>query len=437
MTLNNVLEKFIGWYACESCQEKEPDTTDLIVPISYCATRQGLTAATRENFLLAIHYAKQFPNAVIAFSNAGYVFEGATEIESSQKRQILKKASIPDTSVLETGQTSNSIQEAQAIRRGLGERGRMPRRILIITGAMHAPSARLIWRTAFPEAEIFIRCIPYRMETQKDHPVAVQRSTPIWFAANIVRHILILIFGLGITRRFRHHVPSKWPKKTPDLTDEQKAIKDDFMKYWHEVSPQKYSLYDRFNRKYPIRNSPPGGRVLEIGAGLGEQIAQENLDITEYHALELLPEMAAEIRQRFPRVHVIVGDCQKRLDFPDAFFDRVQAVHVLEHLPDLPAAIREVRRVLKPDGVFSAVIPCESGLMHRIARFISAERIFKKRYGMDYGWCIRSEHINMPDEIAEELNRHFTVVKRTFFPLLIPSLHLNLAIGITLRKKTA
>lgn len=207
------------------------------------------------------------------------------------------------------------------------------------------------------------------------------------------------------------------------------------MKYWHEISPQKYGLYDQFNRRYPIRNSPAGGRVLEIGAGLGEQIVQENLDITEYYALELLPEMAAEIKKRFPQVRVTVGDCQKRLDFPDRFFDRVQAVHVLEHLTDLPAAIREVRRVLKPDGVFCVVIPCEGGLAHRIARFISAERMFKKRYGADYGWCIRSEHINMPDEIFEELNRHFTVAKKTFFPLLIPSVHLNLAIGMVMHSR--
>ncbi len=29
---------------------------------------------------------------------------------------------------------------------------------------------------------------------------------------------------------------SKW-KKIPNLSDEEKAIKDDFMVYWHEVLP--------------------------------------------------------------------------------------------------------------------------------------------------------------------------------------------------------
>ena len=32
--------------------------------------------------------------------------------------------------------------------------------------------------------------------------------------------------------------------------------------------------------------------------------------------------------------------------FADGFFDRSIAVHVLEHLPNLPAAIREVYRLL-------------------------------------------------------------------------------------------
>lgn len=226
---------------------------------------------------------------------------------------------------------------------------------------------------------------------------------------------------------------SKWPKKIPELTEEQIRIRDDFMKYWHEVSPHKYSLYDQFNRNFPIKYSRQRGRTLEIGAGLGEQIVYEDLALTEYYALELLPEMAAVIQKRFPQVRVVVGDCQKNLGFPDNYFDRILAVHVLEHLPDLPSALKEIRRLLKPEGDFCVIIPCEGGLTHRLARLISAERLFKKRYNLDYDWCIQSEHINMPMEITEELHKLFRLKKKVFFPLLIPSLHLNLAIGMILK----
>ena len=226
---------------------------------------------------------------------------------------------------------------------------------------------------------------------------------------------------------------SKWPKKIPELTKEQQKIKDDFMKYWHEVSPQKYSLYDRFNRIFPVKYCRQRGKTLEIGAVLGEQIPYEDLTQTEYYALEKLPEMAAVIQKRFPQINVVIGDCQEKLNFPDNYFNRILAVHVLEHLPDLPSALKEIHRLLKPEGDFCVIIPCEGGLAHRIARLISAERLFKKRYNLDYNWCIRSEHLNMPAEILEELQKFFKIKKKKFFPLFIPSLHLNLAIGMILR----
>src|SRR5579872_1477433 len=98
---------------------------------------------------------------------------------------------------------------------------------------------------------------------------------------------------------------NKWAKKTSGLTSEQLRIKDDFMRHWHEVLPQRYGIIERFNHGYPLRRRPGGRRILEIGAGLGEHIAWENLEGLEYWALELRPEMAALIRERFPKARVI------------------------------------------------------------------------------------------------------------------------------------
>ena len=175
------------------------------------------------------------------------------------------------------------------------------------------------------------------------------------------------------------------------------------MKYWHEVLPKKYGLIEKFNHTYPVKHSESSGKVLEIGAGLGEHIKYENLENLDYYALEILPNMAGVIKNAFPMVKVTVGDCQEKIDFPNNFFDRVNAIHVLEHLPDLPGALREINRVLRPNGDFCVVIPCEGGLAYSLARKISAERIFKKRYGLDYEFFIKTEHINKPKEIMLEL----------------------------------
>jgi SAM-dependent methyltransferase len=229
---------------------------------------------------------------------------------------------------------------------------------------------------------------------------------------------------------------STWPKKLPTLTAEQARIREDFMKHWHEVLPQRYSAIESFNHRYPLRDlngSATGNRrTLEIGAGLGEHLAYEQLNGVDYYALELREEMAERIRERFPNVKTIVGDIQQALDFPQHHFDRVVAIHVLEHLPDLPSALKEIHRLLSPKGRFDVVIPCEGGAAYTLARRISAQRIFEKRYKMSYDWFIKSEHINVPHEILRELKRYFRIDNSRHFPLMIPSVTMNLVIGLRL-----
>lgn len=224
-----------------------------------------------------------------------------------------------------------------------------------------------------------------------------------------------------------------WPKQIPELSAEQRRIRDDFMRYWHEVLPSRYSLIERFNHNYPARNARAGAKTLEIGAGIGEHLAFEPYQDDNYWAIELREEMAAEIARRYPQVHTLVADCQQRIPLEDDSFDRVLAIHVLEHLPNLPAAISELHRVLKPDGSFIAVIPCEGGLAYWMARRISAQRIFERRYGTSYKWCIRSEHINVPSEIRSELGRCFEIIHHQYFPLRIPLTTINLVIGLEMR----
>lgn len=231
----------------------------------------------------------------------------------------------------------------------------------------------------------------------------------------------------------------KWPKIFSELTEEQKWISNDFMYYWHTVLPKKYTFIENFNNKYVIKNKPLNfTKTLEIGAGLGEHIFYETLSDEQqknYVAFELRENMAEKIRNNHPDVQVLIGDCQERIPAQDNEFDRILAIHVLEHLPNLPAAVKEIYRVChKINGFFSVVIPCESGLAYSFARKISAQRIFEKKYNQPYKWFIEREHVNVPTEILEEISPYFKLESLEFFPFnFLPFIWCNLCIGLTFK----
>jgi SAM-dependent methyltransferase len=229
----------------------------------------------------------------------------------------------------------------------------------------------------------------------------------------------------------------KWPKHIPPLTDEQNAIRNDFMKYWLTVLPERYGIIEKFNHGYAAsRGFFQGCRTLEIGAGLGEHLAYEKLADQDYTVIELRDELANVIKKKFPLVTALVGDCQEKIPVENNSFDRILVIHVLEHLPNLPCAIKEMHRILKlKGGKLVVVMPCEGGLSYGLARRISAKRLFEKRYHQNYDWLISIEHINTPQEIRFELEQFFKIEEMSYFPLKVPSISLNLCIGMVLTKK--
>ncbi|GAB3772574.1 ubiquinone/menaquinone biosynthesis C-methylase UbiE [Nocardioides ginsengisegetis] len=95
-------------------------------------------------------------------------------------------------------------------------------------------------------------------------------------------------------------------------------------------------------------------RVLEVGCGTGafaERLVAENPDaeIVATDQSERFVELTAA-----RGVEARVADLQD-LPFPDDSFDVVAAMWMLYHVPDLDRGLAEVRRVLRPGGLFVAV----------------------------------------------------------------------------------
>lgn len=81
-------------------------------------------------------------------------------------------------------------------------------------------------------------------------------------------------------------------------------------------------------------------------------------------------------------------------------------------------------------------IPCEDGWAYTLARKISAQRIFEKKYKQSYRWFIEREQVNVPTEIIEEIIPYFTLKSKEFFPFkFLPYIECNLCIRLTFRPK--
>ncbi len=230
----------------------------------------------------------------------------------------------------------------------------------------------------------------------------------------------------------------KWPKKTPELNIQETDIASDWMQYWFEINKDKYSSIIDFGHRYVVSRSFPGFlRTMDIGAGLGDHLKYEKLSdkqLENYVVVEQRENMLAKLKEMWPEIKVFAGDCQMHMPFSENYFDRIIAVHLLEHLPNLPAFLKQARKLLnKEKGQFLVVIPCEGGLGYSLGRRFTSQRLFEKRYRCSYNKFIESEHVNTAAEILTELKKQFKIIDRYYYPLRFPSVHINLCLGLTLR----
>ncbi|MBK7192355.1 MAG: class I SAM-dependent methyltransferase [Myxococcales bacterium] len=134
--------------------------------------------------------------------------------------------------------------------------------------------------------------------------------------------------------------------------------------YW-ERHARRYDRSTRFlgrplPRALALAAAAVRGRadVLELAAGTGAftaAIAPEvgALIATDY-AQAMVDALAARVRAAgLTNVTCARADLYE-LPYPAARFDAVVAANVLHLVPDLPAALASVRRVLRPDGVLVA-----------------------------------------------------------------------------------
>lgn len=142
-----------------------------------------------------------------------------------------------------------------------------------------------------------------------------------------------LLFGdkAGVLRRFK---------------DEAHEMSDaEFRRVYEDTASVRIQRATDLNAacEAAIARDAIGPRVLEVGCGRGHLagILSRRHDVT---ACDMV--VPPELRAAYPHVS-FAEDFVERLSFADAEFDTVVCTHTLEHVLDLGAAIRELRRVAR------------------------------------------------------------------------------------------
>ncbi|MGE5250170.1 MAG: class I SAM-dependent methyltransferase [Bacteroidota bacterium] len=124
------------------------------------------------------------------------------------------------------------------------------------------------------------------------------------------------------------------------------------------VSFAKYSQYwwsNRFFATLARRYGVPGGRLLEIGSGLGHLVAQLE-DSFRTYGMDVNHWAVKASRPVVRKTRLQTASAQE-LPFADRSFDVVIIKHIVEHLPDPGRAIEEIARVTAPGGTLILATP--------------------------------------------------------------------------------
>lgn len=135
----------------------------------------------------------------------------------------------------------------------------------------------------------------------------------------------------------------------------------------------------------------PGERFLDIGCGNGSMLRKVKDRYQELYEVDIAPSRLEEAKEKIEELYpsdilkfkFIEGNADNPLPFPDNYFDAIICVAVIEHVYDIFFLVKEIYRILKPEGYVIAQVPNICYLKYRIQFLLGKLPATSNPYAVD------------------------------------------------------
>jgi len=118
---------------------------------------------------------------------------------------------------------------------------------------------------------------------------------------------------------------------------------------------RRYSEFIQSRTIRKIIRQKKGTTLLDIGCGSGEFLEKMKKAGWEVYGMDVSAEACNLAREKIQKN--VFNDTLKDISFPDNFFDVITLWHVFEHISDPDGLLKEISRILKPDGMLIMEVP--------------------------------------------------------------------------------
>ena len=225
------------------------------------------------------------------------------------------------------------------------------------------------------------------------------------------------------------------------MNDLDKVISDWYKNHYNQICiTARDSIFSRYIHKTLERHhrSNQGLRILEVGGHTGEHVIYVEQSFSHY-LLTDIQKISTKLKKdlKVEGVNFKVADIHN-LDLPSKTFDRVISTCLFHHLADPHQAALELKRVTKPGGIVSILIPTDPGFCYRALQYLTS------------GFRAKLAHLYPQLELvhAIEHRNHFLGIKYllenafqecemklSYYPFRIPSYNANAFAVLTIKKQ--